>query len=102
MGNPKSFDFKRASPDDFAIADSGWRTFNSLISELNLSRSSAKSILSGEVPIIFPPEASISNASFKGVWPPKCTIIPSGFSLLIIETVSSIVRGSKYNLSEVS
>ena len=46
--------------------------------------------------------ASNPRDSFNGVWPPNCTITPSGFSFSMISMTSSNVRGSKYKRSEVS
>jgi hypothetical protein len=60
------------------------------------------SIMSGVVPMMGTPLASRSSASFSGVWPPYCTITPSGFSLSTISSTSSSVSGSKYRRSEVS
>ena len=45
------------------------------------SRSSARSIASGDVPRIGTPARSSGTASLSGVWPPNCTITPSGFSV---------------------
>ena len=39
----------------------------------NRSRSSARSIESGDVPRIVTPAACSASASFSGVWPPNCT-----------------------------
>jgi hypothetical protein len=66
------------------------------------SRSSARSIESGEVPMIGTPLASSAFASLSGVWPPYCTITPTGFSSSTISSTSSSVSGSKYRRSEVS
>ena len=57
---------------------------------------------SGEVPMIGTPAASSARASFSGVWPPNCTITPTGFSRSTISSTSSSVTGSKYSRSEVS
>ena len=51
------------------------------------------------VPMIGTPSASRSSASLSGVWPPYCTITPSGFSLSTISSTSSSVSGSKYRRS---
>jgi hypothetical protein len=66
------------------------------------SRSSAASIMSGEVPMMGTPLASSARASFSGVWPPYCTITPNGFSMRQISSTSSSVSGSKYRRSDVS
>jgi len=66
------------------------------------SRSSARSIASGLVPITGTPAASSARASFSGVWPPYCTMTPFGFSMRTISSTSSSVTGSKYRRSEVS
>ena len=65
-------------------------------------RSSARSIASGEVPSSGTPAASSPAASLSGVWPPNCTITPSGFSTSTIFITSSKVSGSKYSRSDVS
>ena len=65
-------------------------------------RSSAMSIASGDVPRIFTPAASSGRVSLSGVWPPSCTITPSGCSRCTISSTSSNVSGSKYSLSDVS
>jgi glycosyltransferase involved in cell wall biosynthesis len=59
---------------------------------------------SGEVPMIGTPAASRSRASFSGVWPPYCTMTPSGCSVddlqhvlerqrLEVEAVGGVVVG---------
>ncbi len=58
--------------------------------------------MSGEVPMIGTPFFSRSSASFSGVWPPYCTITPTGFSMATISSTSSKVSDSKYRRSEVS
>ena len=59
------------------------------------SRSSARSILSGEVPMIGTPARSKGSASLSGVWPPNWTMTPSGLSWSTIFITSSMVSGSK-------
>jgi hypothetical protein len=66
------------------------------------SRSSARSIESGVVPRIGTPARSSGTARRSGVWPPNCTMTPSGFSRPISASVSSSVSGSKKSLSDVS
>ena len=66
------------------------------------SRSSARSMASGLVPMMGTPWASRALASFSGVWPPNCTMTPMGFSRATISSTSSRVTGSKYSRSEVS
>ena len=60
------------------------------------------SIESGDVPRIVTPAASSPRVSLSGVWPPSCTITPSGCSRSTISSTSSSVSGSKYSLSDVS
>ena len=43
------------------------------------SRSSARSIDSGEVPMMGTPAASSARARFRGVWPPNWTMTPMGW-----------------------
>ena len=59
------------------------------------SRSSAMSMESGDVPMMGAPAASSARDSLSGVWPPYCTITPSGISLSMISSTSSRVSGSK-------
>ena len=72
----------------------------------NRSRSSAKSIESGEVPMILIPAACRLSASLRGVWPPYCTTQdtspPALRSRSMIADTSSNVSGSKYSRSTVS
>ena len=51
-------------------------SFSFSISALKRSRSSARSMASGEVPRIGTPASSSALASFSGVWPPNCTMTP--------------------------
>ena len=48
------------------------------------------------------PACFSGRASVSGVWPPNCTITPSGFSVSQMFRTSSSVNGSKYNRSLVS
>jgi hypothetical protein len=77
---------------NFSLFNSFWKR----------SRSSATSIESGVVPTMGAPAAASGRASFSGVWPPYCTITPSGFSFAMISITSSNVSGSKYSRSDVS
>ena len=90
----------------FAVKFVGCFIFISLIIFLNLFLSSAISIEFREVPKIFIPSLTKCLARFKGVCPPNCNIKPRRFPFLfstfIISITSSGVKGSKYNLSEVS
>ena len=76
------------------------------ISALKRSRSSARSMASGEVPRIGTLAFSSGSASLSGVWPPNCTITPCSVpferSVSMISITSSAVSGSKYSRSEVS
>ena len=69
------------------------------ISALKRSRSSARSIASGEVPRIGTLAFSSACASLSGVWPPNCTItpltLPFAHSVRTISSTSSSVSGSK-------
>ncbi len=58
-------------------------------------RSSARSIESGDVPMIGTPASCRRIARFRGVCPPNCTITPSGFSTSTMFITSSNVSGSK-------
>ena len=59
-----------------AMPLNGWRSLSRSSSFLNRSRSSARSIMSGEVPSIGTFACSSGCASLSGVWPPNCTITP--------------------------
>ena len=61
-------------------ADSGMGMPSFSIILRKRSRSSARSIVSGEVPRILTPASASSPAMFSGVWPPNWTMTPSGFS----------------------
>ena len=65
-------------------------------------RSSASSMLRGEVPMMGTPRSLRAAARFSGVCPPNCTMTPSGFSCSQMFSTSSSVSGSKKSLSEVS
>ena len=84
---------------EVAVPLSGWRSSSLWSSCWKRSRSSARSIASGEVPRIGMPAASSGLASFSGVWPPNCTIRPSSSPLRRSTSTSSItssaVSGSK-------
>jgi len=54
-----------------------WAIFSRCKSCWNRSRSSARSMASGEVPRIGTPASSSGWASFSGVWPPNWTITPA-------------------------
>ena len=66
------------------------------------SRSSARSMASGLVPMMGTPASASAFASLSGVWPPNVTTTPSGFSTSTMSMTSSNVSGSKYSLSDVS
>ena len=67
----------------------------SLSSFWKRSRSSAASIMSGEVPMIGTPFLPERARRLSGVCPPNCTITPTGFSIWTISRMSSSVIGSK-------
>ncbi len=100
----------RASSRLTAVPPGGWGISNCEHTAFHLSRSSAKSMESGEVPAIM--FSGNELASFKGVWPPRPTITPAipGPLALFADSVStsrmfltsSSVNGSKNNLSLVS
>ena len=57
---------------------SGRRSSSLVSTSSKRSRSSARSIESGLVPMIGTPAAASGTASLSGVWPPNCTITPYG------------------------
>ena len=63
------------------------------------SRSSARSMASGDVPRICTPASCSASARFSGVWPPNCTTHATSrrpdFSRSITASTSSSVSGSK-------
>ena len=89
---------RRSRPIPFA----GCRRPSCSTSSENLLLSSARSIESGLVPMIGTPARSRPTARLSGVWPPSCTMTPSGLSRSTMASTSSWVSGSKYSLSEVS
>ena len=101
-GYPISLAIFKAWSSVLAMPASGWGMFNSCMTRRNWSRSSAKSMVAGEVPRIFTPASASSPAILRGVWPPNWAMTPSGFSFSWILNTSSTVSGSKYSLSEVS
>ena len=68
----------------------------------NFSRSSASSIVSTLVPMMGTPALDSARARFSGVWPPNCTITPSGCMRSQMFSTSSVVSGSKNSKSLVS
>ena len=94
-GKPISRAARRASSKLRAVPQRGASTPSWARSAPNRRRSSARSMLSGEVPRIFTPRRSSGIASDSGVCPPNCTITPSGFSLSTTSSTSSSVSGSK-------
>ena len=70
----------RASSRVLAIPLSGCGIPSFFIFWRKRSRSSASSIVSTEVPMIFTPASSNSAAMFNGVCPPNWHMMPSGFS----------------------
>ena len=78
-----------------AVPLRGWRRPSWVRSAAKRSRSSARSMASGEVPMIGTPAVSRGTASFSGVCPPNWTMTPSGFSFSTMLSTSSRVSGSK-------
>src|SRR5882762_8978321 len=60
------------------MAPGDWGIWSSSSSLPKRFRSSARSIDSGEVPMIGTPAAFRGSARFRGVCPPNCTITPTG------------------------
>ena len=85
----------RAASAERTVVLGGWRSSISWRNCWNRSRSSARSIESGDVPMIGTPSFSSALASFNGVCPPNCTITPFGRSIATISNTSSRVSGSK-------
>ena len=67
------------------------------------SRSSARSIMSGEVPRIGMPAFSSASASFSGVWPPNCTMTPrsSPAGLLGAQDLQHVLRRQRLEIEPV-
>ena len=63
------------------------------------SRSSARSIESGDVPMIGTPLASSARASFSGVCPPYCTITP--FGLLRVDDLEHVLERQRLEVQAV-
>ena len=60
-----------ASSSEQAIPLGGWFMFSSSSSALKRSRSSARSIESGSVPMMGTPDLTRPLMRFSGVWPPN-------------------------------
>ncbi|MNR17285.1 hypothetical protein D3C85_1339360 [compost metagenome] len=97
-----TLDAARASSSLRAVAFCGWRRLRRWTICWKRSRSSARSMASGLVPMIGTPASSRARQIFSGVWPPYWTITPLGCSTRTISSTSSRVTGSKYRRSEVS
>ena len=67
------------------------------------SRSSARSIMSGDVPRIGMPAFSSASASFSGVWPPNCTMTPrsSPVGLLGAQDLQHVLRRQRLEIEPV-
>jgi hypothetical protein len=94
-GNPTVRASTTACSSVRAVALAGCLRPRFFTSTWKRSRSSAMSIESGDVPMIGAPAASSARDSLSGVWPPYCTITPSGCSFAMISSTSSSVSGSK-------
>jgi len=91
-----------ASAKEVAVALSGWSRPSFSTTSRNSSRSSARAMLPGEVPMMGAPAASRRWARFSGVCPPNCTMTPFGFTRSMMFITSSKVTGSKKRRSDVS
>ena len=94
-GKPIRFAARIALSTVKTMSLSGCLRSSFLTISLNRSRSSARSMASGEVPRMVTPSFHRLRARFSGVWPPNCTITPTGLSVLTTCSTSSNVRGSK-------
>ena len=67
------------------------------------SRSSARSMASGEVPRIGTPASSSGSASFSGVWPPNCTMTPCSVPLraLGVDDLEHVLGGQRLEIEPV-
>ncbi len=77
-GYPMRFALASASSTLVAVAPRGCGMASSSSSLPKRLRSSARSMLSGEVPMMGTPAAFSGSARFSGVCPPNCTITPIG------------------------
>ncbi len=70
---------------------------------LKRSRSSARSMASGEVPRIGTSAASSARASFSGVWPPNCTMTPASVPLLPLggDDLEHVLGGQRLEIQPV-
>ena len=73
----------------------GWRSFSLSMSCLHILRSSARWMAEGGVPKMWTPASASGTERFSGVWPPSCTMMPSGCSRRMMLSRSSSVSGSK-------
>ncbi len=92
-----------ASAAERAVPLSGWRRPSFFSSTWKRSRSSARSMASGEVPRIGMPAASSAAASFSGVWPPNCTMTPSSVprALLDPHQLDHVLGGQRLEIEPV-
>ena len=81
----------------------GWRSLSLSSSCLKRSRSSARSMASGEVPRIGTLAFSSGSASLSGVWPPNCTITPCSVPLLRlgVDDLQHVLGGERLEIEPV-
>ena len=81
----------------------GWRSLSRSSSCLKRSRSSARSMASGEVPRIGTLACSSGSASLSGVWPPNCTMTPCSVPLraLGVDDLEHVLGGERLEIEPV-
>jgi hypothetical protein len=81
----------------------GWRMPSLSSSFEKRSRSSARSIMSGEVPRIGMPASSSAAASFSGVWPPNWTMTPCSvpFDCSVAEDLQHVLGRQRLEIEPV-
>jgi hypothetical protein len=84
-----------ASSNEVAVPFSGIGMPSLFRSAPKRLRSSARSMESGEVPMMGAPASESRTARLRGVCPPNWTMMPSGFSTSTMFITSSNVSGSK-------
>mmetsp|Transcript_894 Transcript_894/g.2081 ORF Transcript_894/g.2081 Transcript_894/m.2081 type:complete len:325 (-) Transcript_894:2193-3167(-) len=115
QGYPSLAACASASSSLVAVPPGGWSMLSLVSTWIHCSRSSAASMDSGWVPQILTTPSPLAVgmglavmylfravASLSGVWPPNCTMMPSGRSTSTTLSTSSRVSGSKYRRLEVS
>ena len=96
-------DGARLAPGSWRCRSAAWRSPSRSSSCLKRSRSSARSMASGEVPRIGTFACSSASASLSGVWPPNCTMTPCSVPLraLGVDDLQHVLGGERLEIEPV-